>query len=47
MFKFAMFYRLDNFDSTIFLYNFKYKVFVIKWFTAELVHEPKLDICHL
>jgi hypothetical protein len=49
MFKFAMYFHVDNFDSAKF---FIFGLILIgecalNWFIMEPVHEPKFDICHL
>ena len=49
MFKYGIFYRVDNFDSTE-LTIFGSTIIWdcdLKWFTMEQVHKPKLYIFHL
>ena len=49
MFKFVMFFRVDNFGSTKFVIFGLIQIWdcALNWFAMKLVHKPKLDICHL
>ena len=49
MFKFAMFYHVNHFDSTKLAILGLIQIWecALGWFVMEPIHEPKLDICQL